>query len=288
MKPLVSLITPTYRAGPFLREFLESVLAQSYRPIEFFLVNDGSDDDSEEIVRPYGQRFARAGIAFHYLVQENKGQAAAFNLALPHVTGRYLTWADSDDILHRDNIRLKAEYMRDTAGCHMVRNNALECAEDGVTLINETAKPEDKRTHNIFDALFAGATYCFAGCYMVDTELFRECYPASRIPESPIGQNLQLLLPPASRAECHFIDAPLLIYRRHAHGHSSKKIPFPAALAHRKNLAALLLELVEYCVCDAEKYRALAAWEEGKIFARLRQIRGRRKNNSPESTESAI
>lgn len=269
MSKLVTLITPTYRAEPFIREYLQSVLDQTYAPLEFILVNDGSDDNSEAIINAFAAQFKNRGIIFKYLRQEHKGQAAAFNLALAQVSGEYLTWADSDDILHHDNIRLKMEYMDTHDNCRMLRCNAREFDDNTRTELRHSARPEDKTTRDIFADLVNSSTYCLAGCYMLQTALFRECYPDMRIPESPVGQNLQMLLPPASRVVCHYIDAPLLSYRRHANSHYHHSLRSWRNRLDRARAHALLLKaLVPYCVNGKER---LAICEPEKhIFAKLR------------------
>ncbi len=252
MNELVSIITPTYRAEPFIAEFLQSVLAQSYSPIEFILVNDGSDDNSEAIINASAAAFRQRGISLRYLRQPHQGQAAAFNLALPQVSGKYLTWADSDDILHADNIRLKVEYMRAHKDCRMLRCNAVEFNQLTGRVIGQTARAHDKAASNIFERLVSSTTYCLAGCYMLETSLFRECYPGLRIPESSLGQNLQMLLPPASRVVCHYIDAVLLNYRRHPGSHYHSQLSWGKSLARLKAHGALLKAIAPYCATGQE------------------------------------
>ena len=91
----VSVILPIYNVAPYLEETFESIIHQSLKEIEIIAVNDGSTDNSEEIINKYQQLDSRI-IAFS---QENKGQSAARNLALQHATGEYIYMMDSDDKL---------------------------------------------------------------------------------------------------------------------------------------------------------------------------------------------
>ncbi len=91
----VSVILPIYNVAPYLEETFESIIHQSLKEIDIIAVNDGSTDNSEEIIRKYQQLDSRI-ISFS---QENKGQSAARNLALEHATGKYIYMMDSDDIL---------------------------------------------------------------------------------------------------------------------------------------------------------------------------------------------
>ena len=91
----VSIILPIYNVAPYLDETFQSLIQQSLRDIEIIAVNDGSTDNSEEIIRKWQQQDSRIVL----LSQENKGQSAARNLALRHATGQYIYMMDSDDKL---------------------------------------------------------------------------------------------------------------------------------------------------------------------------------------------
>lgn len=91
----VSIILPIYNVAPYLAEAFDSILNQTLQEIEIIAVNDGSTDDSLDIVRKYQLRDNRI-ISFS---QENQGQSVARNLALQHATGEYIYMMDSDDIL---------------------------------------------------------------------------------------------------------------------------------------------------------------------------------------------
>jgi glycosyltransferase involved in cell wall biosynthesis len=98
----VSVILPIYNVAPYLDETFQSLIHQSLRDIEIIAVNDGSTDDSEDIIKKYQQKDDRI-ISF---TQENKGQSAARNLALRHATGKFIYMMDSDDVL-RDSDALQ-------------------------------------------------------------------------------------------------------------------------------------------------------------------------------------
>ena len=91
----VSVILPIYNVAQYLDETFQSLIQQSLRDIEIIAVNDGSTDDSEEVIKIFQEKDNRI-ISFS---QENKGQSAARNLALQYATGKYIYMMDSDDIL---------------------------------------------------------------------------------------------------------------------------------------------------------------------------------------------
>ena len=92
-RPLVSIVTPSYNQAAFLEESMLSVLDQDYPRIEYVVVDDGSTDESVEIVRRYAERLA------WWTRQENAGQPAALNRGFAHTTGELLGFLNSDDTL---------------------------------------------------------------------------------------------------------------------------------------------------------------------------------------------
>ena len=94
----VSVIVPVYNTAPWLRRCLDSICAQSYRNLEILCVNDGSTDNSAEILAEYAARDARIKV----FTQENAGLSAARNTALMHATGEWIAGVDSDDYVAAD------------------------------------------------------------------------------------------------------------------------------------------------------------------------------------------
>ena len=90
---------------------------------------------------------------------------------------------------------------------------------------------------------------------MVRVSLFRRCYPDMSIPLSSEGQNMQLLLPPASRSDCGFVPDVLHYYYCRSSGHSSRKRSFTQQLTRIKNFTSLFLRILPYCDCNQDFYR---------------------------------
>ena len=269
MNALVSLISPVYNAMPYLMAYLDCLKAQSYRPIQALLVDDGSTDGSREYMDAQLPTLEKAGLKVTVLHRPHGGQAAAFNAALPLIRGEFFTWCDADDLLTPDSIEKKVTWLQAHPDIGMVRSNGLVLNGDTGEVLSESATEHDRRQQNVFEDLFLEKTYCYAGCYMVRTALFRQCYPDMRIPESPEGQNLQLLLPPASRTQCGFLEEALHTYCRRRSGHSSQSRSYSQTLRRLENFTALRLRLLEYCSCDRAHYAALAKKLEEKRRAQL-------------------
>lgn len=92
-KPLVTIIIPIYNVAPYLEKCIQSVLDQTYENFECFLIDDGSKDDSPQIVDNFATLDARL-IPVH---QKNSGVDAARNVGLENGKGKYVAFIDSDD-----------------------------------------------------------------------------------------------------------------------------------------------------------------------------------------------
>lgn len=100
MTPLVSVIVPVYNTSAYLRECLDSLLAQTYRELEILCVDDGSTDNSPAILDEYAARDSRIRV----IRQANAGQGPARNAALDIASGEWIMHLDSDDTLEPDII----------------------------------------------------------------------------------------------------------------------------------------------------------------------------------------
>ncbi len=94
-KPLVSIILPTFNRAHFLPDAFEAIKEQSFSDWELIIVDDGSKDNTKEIVDKFKREISQKVI---YLYQENKGPAAARNKGLEYARGKYIAFCDSDDI----------------------------------------------------------------------------------------------------------------------------------------------------------------------------------------------
>lgn len=254
MLPLVTLFTPLYNAAPYLRQYLSSVLAQTWRPLQFILVDDGSDDDSVDIAQSYAPLFERSGIDFMLITISHGGAAAAVNAALQYAKGDFLTWCDADDMLLDESIGKKIVYLREHPELDLVRSDGWLFTADG-TKRPCTQREAEHGTKDLFDAILRQETHCYAGSYMIRASAFFSCYTNRQIPLSEIGQNLQLVLPPASRSLCGYIPEQLFSYYIRPQGHSSKKTPLSGQLKKLEDLRSLRLTLLPYCQCDQVYYQ---------------------------------
>lgn len=99
-RPLASIVIPAFNAEAFLSETIQSVLSQTYSPLEIIVVDDGSTDGTPSLVEEYSD-------AVTYFRQENQGVAAARNRGLSLAKGSYICFVDADDWLHPECIQEK-------------------------------------------------------------------------------------------------------------------------------------------------------------------------------------
>lgn len=136
--PKVSIIIPVYNGSNYLKEAIDSALAQTYKNIEIIVVNDGSRDNgaTEKIVKSYGDRI-------RYYKKDNGGVATALNLGIEKMTGEYFSWLSHDDMYANQKIELQLNFlMKGKSEKTIVACNAKTLFDSGIkkrTKINKHA-----------------------------------------------------------------------------------------------------------------------------------------------------
>lgn len=102
---LVSIIIPVYNSGLYLKETIDSAINQTWPEKEIIIIDDGSTDNSTEIISQYIHR----GIIYNR--QENKGASAARNKGLDLATGKYIQFLDSDDVIDKFKIEKQVKLL---------------------------------------------------------------------------------------------------------------------------------------------------------------------------------
>ncbi|BBV45270.1 glycosyltransferase family 2 protein [Citrobacter portucalensis] len=103
---LVSVIMPVYNSEKFLSEAITSILSQSYKNIEFIIINDGSTDSSDLIIKGFLE-----DKRIHYISRSNKGLVYSLNEGLDIAKGMYIARMDADDISHPQRIEKQVKFM---------------------------------------------------------------------------------------------------------------------------------------------------------------------------------
>ena len=97
---MISVIIPAYNAGRFIEGCINTIFNQTYRDFEIIVVNDGSSDNTLDILNSLAKKDARLKV----ISQKNGGVSAARNTALKHAKGEFITYVDADDSLPKNSI----------------------------------------------------------------------------------------------------------------------------------------------------------------------------------------
>lgn len=196
-----------YNHGAYLREAIDSALAQSAPSIRVLVVDDGSTDDSRDIIRSYGERVTA-------VFQENRGQVAAYNRAIEHLTTRYVILLDADDLLYADAAArvLAAFASGDFVKVHFRLDViALDGAMTGASVPQSAVDTDCGRM------LRAGWLYpsppASGNAYRVDA--LKLIFPVPVTPDNLHGADFYAIYGIALLGAVHMIDATLGGYRVH-------------------------------------------------------------------------
>ena len=126
-QPLVSIVIPVYNGSNYMKEAIDSALAQTYSNIEVIVVNDGSTDSTEQIALSYGEKI-------RYFAKDNGCVSSALNVGIANMRGSYFSWLSHDDIYTPDKIAMQVNALQSLA----VRDTLILC---GWTYIDEKSQP---------------------------------------------------------------------------------------------------------------------------------------------------
>lgn len=231
-KPLVSVITPAYNTGKYISKLLDSILTQSYLAIEMIVMDDGSTDNTADIVKSYIPQFRDRGYQLNYQYQENSGQSVAINNALKLIKGKYLVWPDSDDYYSSSEAikKMVDEFEKgpDSLGMVRTQEKLIKDKENGIEVIGisgATSKPYYKAGELFESCLYASDFYFCPGAYMVNISKFVRCNGLEIYTEKDAGQNWQIMLPILYSYDCKTIMEPLynVVVRADSHSRGQYK-----------------------------------------------------------------
>ena len=195
----VSVLIPTYNRARFLPDAIGSVLDQTFQDFELIVVDDGSTDETEELVR----RFPRA----RYVRQKHAGISVARNRALAEARGGLIAWLDSDDLWHREKLEKQVDYLDAHPGCRLV------FCFPRYFLDMEAAAPGYEALVSELNRRGAVKTYISTAC--IDTSLYRQIGGYS--PDCPVGEDTEWLIRAATAGVdiSHCLPEALYGYRIH-------------------------------------------------------------------------
>ncbi|MBR2324492.1 MAG: glycosyltransferase family 2 protein [Clostridia bacterium] len=214
MAGLVSIIMPSYNTGRFIKETIESVLAQSYSDWELILVDDCSKDNTDEVVSQY-----LADARIRYIKNEtNSGAAVSRNRALREAKGKWIAFLDSDDLWAPEKLEKQIRFMEEN-GYHFSYTNYAEIDEDGKRNGVTVTGPRRVTKSGMVN-------YCWPGCLTVMYDA--EAVGLIQIADIKKNNDYAMWLKVCKKANCYLLDEELALYRRGRQGsissHSVKEL----------------------------------------------------------------
>ena len=158
--PLVSIIIPIYNGSNYMREAIDSAIAQTYENIEIIVVNDGSTDNTEEIAKSYGDKI-------QYYKKENEGVATALNLAIKKSNGEYISWLSHDDVYFFSKIEKQISFLNINNEKKVILYSdwyIMDANGKYIFAVEHLEKHERKKLNNSFYPLLKGLVH---GCTLL-------------------------------------------------------------------------------------------------------------------------
>ena len=258
--PLVSVIIPTYNRGWIIQEAIDSVLDQDFSDYELIVVDDGSDDNTLEILGAYGK-------AITVLHQPNKGVSAARNRGIAEASGRLIAFLDSDDLWLPGKLATQVKFFEENA-------DALINQTQEIWIRNGLRVNPKKRHHKFSGMIFERSlALCLVSpsAVMLKKNLFDTVGVFDE--HLPACEDYDLWLRISCRYPVHLIDSPLIIKRG---GHDDQ---LSKAAGLDKYRIQSLMNIIDSDLLTPQQYNAavITLKEKSEVYAGGCRKRGREK-----------
>lgn len=196
MSQLISVIIPTFNRADLIKRAIESVINQTYGNIEVIIVDDGSTDNTEQIVKSVKDDRVK------YIKQENSGACVARNTGIEHANGSIISFLDSDDEWELSKLEKQYDFMKENSSKAVACNYWFEKnGEKRVYISNHSEK-----VFSIDELL--DYNYVTTGSLLIEKKLLLGS--GSFDPKMPRYQDWDLVIRVSRLTPIHFIDEPLL------------------------------------------------------------------------------
>ena len=160
--PTVSIIMPAYNVQQYIGLAIESVLAQRFVDWELVIVNDGSKDNTRDVIARYTDPRITC------IDQQNGGEAAARNTALDHIQGDYIAFLDADDFYRNDHLELTIGYLQQHAEKDAVYTDGVHIDPQGKQLMSLSSRRRGPFEGDLFEQIIrASDVFGPPGCVVV-------------------------------------------------------------------------------------------------------------------------
>jgi glycosyltransferase involved in cell wall biosynthesis len=162
--PLVSIVVPSYNHEKYIQETIESIVNQTYDNIELIVIDDGSKDNSPQIIQKLSQKYG-----FEFIHRPNKGLSATLNEGIKLSKGKYWSVCASDDVLTHDKIDRQVRFMENNPDYGMCYGKVVLFNEKG---LNTPLNIKYSRGGWIFDDLIKGRFWIPAVSNLIKKDVF--------------------------------------------------------------------------------------------------------------------
>lgn len=171
MNKKLSVIIPVYNTSKYIEKCLNSILNQTMNNIEIIIVNDGSTDNSEEVIQKWIDE-NKNKIEIKYFKKENGGLSDARNFGVKKATGEYLTFVDSDDYLDKNIYKNLEKYMEDKI--ELIKFKMSTVDDNGKIIENLNGPIFEKCSgQEAFEKLYTTDTFLEVSCiYLYKRDFF--------------------------------------------------------------------------------------------------------------------
>lgn len=138
--PLVSIVTPSFNQGPFIRETIQSVLTQNYPNLEYWVIDGGSTDETIAILKEY-----ETDSRFHWVSEKDRGQGDAINKGWLRCKGPILAWLNSDDTYRPGAILAQVQALQAQPEVGVVYGDTVYIDEQSQVVGRYHTRPFDKK-----------------------------------------------------------------------------------------------------------------------------------------------
>ena len=256
MHKLVSIITPSHNYGHFISRLLDSVMNQTYENIEMFVIDDGSTDNTQDIVKPYIEKFAKSGKNLNCIYQDNAGVPGAINTGLRKISGEYLVFPDADDWYNTNTAIADMIEVFETSISNIGAVRGLQYLRDeNLRIIDRKGDPKRSYPVNLAEhLLFNNEDYWWwaSGSIMIKTEYLFYYYPKKEIyyrdssgQNIRFGQNFQLLFPILYDFECFTMTKYIHNVLVHRNSDSRKKLSYAEEIKRREQIHDVRISVLD-------------------------------------------
>jgi len=292
-KKKVSVIIPAFNRGRYIRQAVDSVLNQTYTNIETIVVDDGSTDETREILEGYTGKIK----ILEHPGRQNRGQSASINVGLEYASGEYVAILDSDDYFEPNKIEFQAGFLELNPDIGLIYCNGTAVNSNGEFLYN-IYTPSHKEENNPENVLL-DCYFLVPNNSLVRMSVLKKAGPFDESLRAAQDHDMAIRITEITRLA--YLDKSLFHYRRHSESISKnnaatrwrngfiilekarKRYPYPLGVIRRRK-AVLHFRLFQCALENKSRLKSLPHLVLAGLYDPVRSfavLMGKEKTSSP-------